>query len=67
MQKLKTKILSGNVEITDNHPTPFTTNVKVDGKDLTDAWIIQSFTYHVNSQTGKRELKLKYYERPKEK
>ena len=33
--EIKTKILSGVVEITDKAPIPFTTVVKVDGKELT--------------------------------
>ena len=63
--EIKTRILSGVVEITDKAPIPFTTEVKVNGKNLSEVWIIESFTYHVNVQTGKRDLKLKYYERSK--
>ena len=63
--EMKTKILSGNVEILDRHPTPYSTIVKVDGKIFSKAWIIKSFTYHVDVQTGERKLELKYFEKGK--
>lgn len=63
--EMKTKILSGNVEILDRHPTPYSTTIKIDGKIFSEAWIIKLFTYHVDVQTGIRELKLKYFEKEK--
>ena len=62
----KTTIKCGKVEITDNG-VPFSTDLLIDGKELSEIYSIQKLTYEINVQgknKGKHKLTMEYYERP---
>ena len=55
----KLKIVSGE--------HPYDTHVTLDGKSLTDLFIISSLSFNVNTQNGKAKLELEYYDKQEEK